>query len=583
MVAVLEKELLKRRGVLLAGASAVALAACGPNASGTGGTAGTGTGTSGQTGQPGQTGQGTQQATGTLADKQTIFLNMGAEPDTVDPQKASFVGEIGVIMRVFSNLLTFNDKGELVPEMAEKMPTVSSDGKTMTFTLKSGLKYSDGRALTAKDFEYGWKRHLDPRTKGEYAFTGYAIEGAEELNESKATDDASLNGLRDKLGVKATDEKTLQFKLKTAAPWFMSVLATWCGVPTRQDMIEKGGEKWTEPATYIGNGPYKLATWNHQDRITFEANPNYHKGAPPLKSVDVAMINEPAVSFAAYKNGELDVVGVQAEDMPAVNGDAQLKQQYQRYSGSCSYYVGFNNKAAPFDKAPVRKAFAAAFNRQSFVDNVLGGIGLPAEQFLPPKFPGYYEDVKGQKFDAAGAKKLLADGGFANAASFPSTKFTYSSNARNKVRVEALVNQIQQNLGVTVQADPVESRAFTALTKNQDTTPPMYLLGWCQDYPDPQDWYSTVFHSRASVSHTGWQNAEFDKAVEQADLEQDKKKRDDLYKKAAQLLIDDAPVAFLYYGVVSRLVKPHVSGLPQNPLDYFEGQSNLFSIKVMKH
>ncbi|HEU5316160.1 MAG TPA: peptide ABC transporter substrate-binding protein [Chloroflexota bacterium] len=571
---------LKRRGILITGAAA-ALAACGPT--GSTGTGGTSTGSSSSGGSTSQNAQPSQQAAVPLADKQLLVLNAGAEPDSIDPQKASFVGEIGVIMRVFSNLLTYNDKGELVPEMAEKMPTVSADGKTMTFTLKSGLKYSDGRALTAKDFEYAWKRHLDPRTKGEYAFTGYVIEGAEELNESKATDAATLSDLMDKVGVKATDEKTLQFKLKTAAPWFMSVLATWCGVPTRQDMIEKGGEKWTEPATYIGNGPYKLVTWQHQDRMAFEANPNYHKGAPPLKNVELAMINEPAVAFAAYKNGELDVVGVQAEDMPAVNGDAQLKQQYQRYPGSCSYYVGMNTKIAPFDKAPVRKAIGASFNRQSFVDNVLGGIGLPSEQFLPPKFPGYYDDLKGQKFDAAGAKKLLADGGFADPKSFPQVKFTYSSNARNKVRVEALVNMLQQNLGITVLADPVESRAFTALTKDQATTPPMYLLGWCQDYPDPQNWYSTVFHSRASVSHTGWKNAEFDKLVEQGDVEQDKAKRNDAYKKAAQILIDDAPVAFLYYGVVSRLVKPHVQGLPQNPLDYFEGQSNLFNVKIGKH
>ncbi len=476
-------------------------AACGaPSAGGPGAPSG---------GAPAQ-GTGAAQA-GPAAEQQIIHLNQGSEPDTIDPQKMSFLGEIAMGMRVFSNLLTFNAKSELVPEMAEKMPTVSSDGKTMTFTLRSGLKYSDGKPLTAKDFEYGWKRHVDPRTAGEYAFTGFIIEGAEAFNSSKETDPAKLNALRDAVGVKATDERTIHFKLKSAAPWFMSVLATWCGLPTRQDMVEKGGEKWTEPATYIGNGPYVLKTWDHQNRIVFETNANYYRGAAPLKTIDLVMINEPAVSFAAYRNGELDVVGVQKEDLPAVNGDAQLKQQYQRFPGSCTAYVGFNNKRAPFDKLQVRKAFSAALDRKDFVENVLGGIGLPAGQFLPPDFPGRYDDLKEQKLDVAAAKKALADAGYADGKGLPELKFTYASNARTKTRVEALAEQFKRNLGVEVIPDPVESRAFSAMTKTPDTTPQMYLLSWCQDYPDPQDWYTTVFHSSASVSHTSWKNADFDK------------------------------------------------------------------------
>jgi oligopeptide transport system substrate-binding protein len=295
------------------------------------------------------------------------------------------------------------------------------------------------------------------------------------------------------------------------------------------------------------------------------------------------MISEPAVAFAAYRNGELDIVGVQKEDLPAVNADAQLKQQYRRYPGSCSTYIGFNTKKAPFDKVGVRKAFAAAFDRNDYVTNVLGGIGLPSGQFLPPNFPGRYDDLKEQKFDAASAKKMLADAGYADGKGLPEIKFSYSSNARNKTRVEALADQLKRNSGVEVLPDPVEARAFTALTKSQDTTPQMYLLGWCQDYPDPQDWYSTVFHSSATVSHTGWKNADFDKLVEAADVEQDKKKRDDGYKKAAQILIDEAPVAFLYYSVASILVKPYVAGLLENPLEYFEGQSNLENFKILKH
>ncbi|MBI3972645.1 MAG: peptide ABC transporter substrate-binding protein [Chloroflexi bacterium] len=565
---------LSRRWLLGAGASlaglagSLALAACGPE---------------GLVGAPraGTTGGA---ATGPAApsEEQVLRLNLGSEPDTIDPQKASFVQEITVIMRVFSNLLRFDEKGELQPEIAEKMPVVSQDGKTLTFTLRPGLKYSDGRPLTAKDFEYGWKRHLDPRTKGEYAFTGFIIEGAQELNGAIDASDETLNQFRDAVGVRAKDERTIEFRLKAPAPWFMSVLATWCGVPTRQDMVQKGDDAWTEPATYIGNGPYVLKEWEHQNRMVFEANNNYYRGAPPLRTVDYSMINEGAVAFAAYLNDELDVTGVSREDLPAVNGNPELKQQYRRYAGNATFYIGFNTLRAPFDKVGVRKAFSAAFDRESYVTNVLGGLGEPASQFVPPRLPGHFEDLKGQKFDAALAKRLLAEAGFADGKALPELKFTFSASARTKTRVEALIDQTKRTLGAEMLADPVESRAHTALIKSQDTTPPIFLLGWQQDYPDPQDWYTTVFHSKATVSHTGWSNAEFDRLTEQADVLPDRAKRNELYKRAAQILLDESPVAFLYHSVASYLVKPYVFGYPDNPLDYFEGQSNLMNMKILK-
>jgi oligopeptide transport system substrate-binding protein len=348
-------------------------------------------------------------------------------------------------------------------------------------------------------------------------------------------------------------------------------------------MVTKGGERWTEPATYVGNGPYVVKTWDHQNTIVFEANPNYYRGAVPVRRVEYVMITEPAVSFASYRNGELDLAAIQREDLPAVTGDAQLKAQYQRYPGSSTFYVGFNTKQAPLNKVPLRKAFAAALDRNDFVENVLGGIGLSAEQFVPPRFPGSYEDLKGQKTDVAQAKKWLADAGYPDGKGFPELKFSYGASARSKTRIEALVDQLHRNLGVTLLADPVEGRAYSALFKDPATTPPVFLLGWTQDYSDPQDWYTTIFHSKSTIGHTAWTNAEFDKACEQADVELDPKKRSDLYKRAAQLLVDEAPVAFLFHTVVSRVVQPYVSGMPQNPLDYFEGQSNLMDLKILKH
>jgi oligopeptide transport system substrate-binding protein len=513
----------------------------------------------------------------------SLRLNAASEPDSIDPQKASFVNEIDKIMRVFRNLLQFDKSGALVPDQAQAMPVVEDGGKTLTFTLKPGLTYSDGRPLTAADFEYGWKRHLDPAVAGQYAFTGYAIEGAEAYNTadpSKTTPD-QLQALRDAVGVKALDAGTLQFRLTAPAPWFMSVLATWCGLPSRQDMVEKGGDSWTEPATYVGNGPYVLTEWDHQNRMHFRANPRFQPAPAPIQDVEYAMIVEPAVAFAAYTNDELDMTGVQREDKPAVDGDPNLTAQFHQFPGSCTFYVGFNTKRAPFDNQKVRAAFAFGLDRKDFVHNILGDQGLPAGQFLPPNFPGHYDtQLEEQTFNPSIGQRLLTEAGFGGGKGLPAIKFTYSSNARTKARVEALAAQLKQSLGVDVQPDPVEARAFTALTKSQDTTPQMYLLGWCQDYPDPQDWYSTVFNSKVTVSHTGWKNPEFDRLTDTADAEQDPSRRNDLYRQAAQILNNDVPVAFLYHTVAWVLVKPRVQGYREDPLEYFLGEHDLYNFKL---
>ena len=497
----------------------------------------------------------------------TLRLNTGSEPDTIDPQKASFVGEIEKIMMVFRNLMALDKDGNPYPEMAAGMPEVTEDGTRLTFTLRDGLVFSDGTPLTASHFEYAWKRHLDPNVAGEYAFTGYIISGAEEYNTAdpkKLTPD-QLQALRDAVGVKALDDKTITFKLKAPAPYFLAILGTWNGVPVRQELIMQGNggndsdSTWTEPATYIGNGPYVLTLWEHQNRMHFKANPLYYRGAPPISDYDYAMISEPAVAFAAYLNDELDRTGVQVEDKRRVDSDPELSAQFVQYPGTCTFYVGFNTQKAPFDNQKVRSAFSFALDRAGFVRDILGGQGIPARQFVPPGFPGYYEfELEEQTFNPTVAQRLLAEAGYPGGKGLPEIKLTYSANARNKTRFEALAAMYKQNLGIDMPLDPVEPRAYTALVKDPKTTPQLFFLGWCQDYPDPQDWYSTVFHSKSTVTHVGWKNPEFDRLVDAADIEQDPGRRRELYRQAAQILINDAPVAFFYYSVVWALTKPRV-------------------------
>lgn len=519
-----------------------------------------------------------------------LRINQGAEGDNYDPQQASFVTEISVIMMNWQALMTFDLNMKPIPGQAESVD-VSADGKTYTFKLRADSKYSDGTPLTAANFEYAWKRLADPELAGEYQFIACdIIKGYSELAsttcQGKTITEAlalDLEQLRTDFGVKAVDDTTLTIELVNPAPYFLSIAALWVGVPTREeDAANVADLSQGVPESYIGNGPFRMVEHERDQRMVWEANPNYQGPLGPvkLKGVEYAFINESQVAFQAYQNGELDALTVAAEDLGAVQSDPVLSKELSDVTGSCTFYFGFNNNRPPFDNIKVRQAFAQAFDREAYVRDVLQNLGVPTQTFIPPGFPGY-EKSEQWAFNADAAKAALADAGFPNGQGLPEIKLTFSSSARNKVRFEWIANQIKQNLGIEVALDPVDPTAYTALTKDPATTPQMFFLGWCADFPDQQNWLTAVFKTGGSASaRIGWSNEEFDKLVTAADVEPDAAKRADLYSQAQKLLIEQTPVAFIFAQANKRLTKPYVTGLKETPLDYIPGFFNLKELDV---
>ena len=441
---------------------------------------------------------GTSQApSGAQADPNGVFNeNLGTEADSTDPQVESFVQEINISQKVFDPMMTFDPKtGQVLPLSAKEMPKLSSDGLTYTFTIKDGLKYSDGQPVTAKNFEYGFKRLCDPTVAGEYAFTGYIVAGCEKYSsaDAKATSPADLQKLRDAVGVKATDDKTITYTLTEKAPYFLSIMALWVGAPTREDMVTKGA-----------TSPY------------------------------------------------------------------------------CTFYQGYNTTKPPFDDANVRLAFSKAFDRQQYVEDILSGIGTVNMSFMPPGLPAYDNTDETQKFDAAAAKQLLSSSKYAADLTSGKLKVSmgFSSTQLNLTRAQWFQGQYKQNLGVTIDLDAQDSTTYTKNVKALATTPQMFRLGWCMDYPDPQDWLTTVFHSSSTVSHTGWKNDQFDTLVRQADAEPDAAKRESQYKQAQKILTKDAPAGFVYTNAAWTLVKPWVQGWNLTPLDSYFSQLAQYNMVI---
>jgi len=539
------------------------------------------------------------------AEVQALRINLGSYPDSIDPQKASFVNEIAHLKMAYEGLTRLNDKLETVPGAAEKWE-YNGDATQLTFTLRQGLKYSDGSLLNAKRFEYSLLRNIDPATAGEYASITDEIKGAPEwrgADVAKATPE-ELAKLKAAVGVHALDAAgnpctgydqadclTLKLDLSKPAPYFHTVMSLWVTFPAKEELITKGGETWwNDAANHIGNGPMVFSELVPSDHALFTPNANYWRGVAKI-NVEYRYVQDSAVAFEAYKNGEFDIIAIAAEDLPTIQADPELSKQAQIYPGSCTFSLNFHMQKEPFTDKAVREAFAYAFDRAGWVKDVLKGLGAPTQTWIPKGFPGYDPDEARYPYDIAKAKDTLKAAGYeiTNGAltkggkTFP-IELTFSDTPRNRTRNEWIAAKWKADLGLDVKLNPVEATTYTALTKDVKTAPQTFILGWCADYPDPQNWLSVYWVTSSSFAQrTAFSDKTFDDLIAKADVEIDPAKRMDLYVQAQKEVIGAVPGVMVWNNVNAYLVKPNVKGIAQTAQDAdWSGSVDPLSITIEK-
>lgn len=525
-----------------------------------------------------------------VAVQKVLRINLGSYPDIIDPQKSSFVNEIAHLRLIYEGLTKLDKDLKTVPGSAEKWE-YNKDATELTFYLRKGLKYSDGSLLNAARFAYSIKRNIDPATAGEYAQITDEIKGAPEWRgfeddpkkskeenakakaDAKAVVDQSVKALHPdgkecdaKKPYEDAECTVLKLTFSRPAPYFHTVMSLWVTFPAKEENIAASEQWWNSSKYQIGNGPYILKTLEPYVRARFVPNPNYY-GEKAKTDIEYSYIVDSKVAFEAYKNNEFDIIGAAAEDLEVIKKDPTLSKELKTYPGSCTFAVMFHQLKEPFTDPKVRQAFAQAFDREAWVRDVLKGLGSPTLTWIPPGFPGYDPEEKRWGYDPAAAKKALSESKYGSADKLPPIKLTFSDSPRNRTRYEWLAAKWKEVLGVNITLDPVEATTYTALTKDIKTAPLAFILGWCADYPDPQNWLSVYWKTGAFGERIGYSNKEFDKLVDQADVELDPAKRMDLYMKAQRLLIDGVPVAFAWNNVNNYLVKPWVKGIVTTPQD----------------
>lgn len=506
-----------------------------------------------------------------------MSICIASEPMTIDPQLNSSVDGANMIQHMFEGLMKWKDDGNgnaVLTEGQAASYEISDDGLVYTFKLRDDLAWSDGQPVKASDFVYGWQRLVDPATAADY---NYMIDGIV-VNATEI-----IAGEKDpsELGVKALDDSTVQITITNALPFFIEICAFPATYPVRQDMIEKGGDQWTfDPATYIGNGPYKMSEWKHNSYIKMVKNDKYYDYANlGPDSIKFALMDDDNAKLAAFKSGELlHIWNPPLDETQALLASGELIAA--DYIGT--YYVCFNVEADPFDDPRVREAFSLVIDRNYIVEQVTGTGEVPATGFVPSGVsdaagPGaddfrtvggdYYSvDPADYKANCDKARALLAEAGYPNGEGFPIVDYLYNTMDLHQSIAEALQNMWQTELGVTVTLTNQDWGVFMETRKNHDFV--IARNGWIADYNDPIQ-FLDQFVTGGGNNDSNYNNSKYDAEIAKVKSGKTPEERFKAMHEAEDVLFADRVIAPVFFYTQPYMQSEKVKGMYYTPLGYF--------------
>ncbi|KPN13261.1 ABC transporter substrate-binding protein [Bacillus australimaris] len=490
--------------------------------------------------------------------KTTLNVNISTEPFSLHPGLANDSTSGSVIRQTFEGLTRINAEGKPENAMASDIKT-SADGKTYTFTLRDA-KWSNGDPVTAKDFEYAWKWALDPKNESQYAYQLYYIKGAEAANKGKAK-------VAD-VGIKAKDDKTLVVELENPTPFFTELTAFYTYMPVNQKVAEKNKNWYTNAGeNYVSNGPFVLSQWKHGGSITLEKNNEYwDKDTVKLKKINMSMIKDTNTELSMFKKGELDWAGSPTGSLPTESLQTLKKEgglKIQTIAGIYNYK--FNTKVKPLNNANIRKALAYSINRQAIVDKITQGEQVPAMAIVPPTMQGFTDNKTGyfKDHDVATAKELLEKGvkelGYKSVSDLPTLKLSYNTDEGHQKIAQAIQEMWKKDLGVKVELDNSEWNVYIDKIHSGDYQ--IGRMGWLGDFNDPVNFLELYKDKDGGNNDTGWENKEYKQLLNDSAKETDKTKREEMLKKAEEIIINDMPVAPIYFYTQLWVQDPKLKGV----------------------
>jgi oligopeptide transport system substrate-binding protein len=511
-------------------------------------------------------------ALGTMGAAQAVTLNTmnGSEPGSIDPHQASGDWENRIIGDYIEGLMAEDAKADAIPGQAESWE-ISEDGLVYTFKLRDGIQWSDGTPVTAADFEFAFRRILDPATASDYAYLQYPIKGASEIADGSMPKDSP------DFGVKAIDDKTLEITLENPTPYFLQLLTHYTAYPVPKHVVEAKGADWTKVENVVGNGPYKITEWVPGNYIkSVKSDTYYDKDQVQIDEVYYYVQDDLAAAFNRYRAGEYDILTDLPFDQQAfVRENLPGEGRFAPFSG-IHYYV-MNQEVAPLDNVNVRKALSIAINRAIIGPDIWGSGEPPAYGWVPPGIanydvPPYMPEYASKTYEenVAEAKALMEAAGY-TAESPLQLQIRYNTND-NHQRLAVAISAMWEQINVKTELFNAETPVHYDALRAGDFQ--IGRAGWLMDYSDPSNMIELLESGVMQDGTMNWgnnygrySNAEFDRLATEAEKETDLQKRAELYAQAEKIAMDEFAAIPLVNYLAANVVKPTVQGFEDNAKD----------------
>lgn len=491
-----------------------------------------------------------------------MLLGNLSEPTDLDPHTSVTYTDQNVILALFEGLTALDEKtSRAVPAVAERWD-VSPDGLTYTFHLRAEARWSNGDPVTAHDFTYSFERLLSPKLAAEYSYMLWPLRHAAAFNRGEITSFAEV-------GATAVDARTLRLTLERPTPYLLALAANPAWFPVHRATIEKFGGRdqrgtaWTREGNLVGNGAFTLTEWSPNARIVVTRNPTYWGAAPnsPQRVVFLPIEN-PDTEERAFRTGQVHVTySLPIEKIARYRETAPEQLRLDPFLQT--FFLRFNVTRPPLDQPHVRRALSLAIDRDALARHVLRGSRLPAAHFTPPGCGGYTSETH-VGLDLAAARKALADAGHANGEGLPVLELQVRNDDTQPKVAEAIQSMLGQ-IGVRISIAPFEQKTW--LQNQQTKAYTLVLSAWVGDFADPAT-FLELFAGDGGNNWTGWSDAEYDRLLQEAARTSDPAARFAVFQRAEARLLEQAPVAPLYFGARTYLIHPAVKNWEPALLGY---------------
>ncbi len=472
-------------------------------------------------------------------------------PLSLDPALAGDIDSTSVLDQLFSGLVELSHELEIMPDIAASWEVLEG-GREYVFHLRTDARWSDGTPVTARDFEYAWKRVLNPATGSPVASMLYEIKGARALHQGEIQD-------ADKLGVRALDKFTLAVELEQPAGHLLYLLAYTAAFPVPSHVVKSHASAWTDPGNIVTNGPFCLESYRPDEMLTLIRNPGYTgRFTGNVQRVELRPVADVSARLAAYEADQLDILFLWTHSQERASARQRHASEYLVAPWLATTYVGFDTSRPPFNDLNVRRAFALAADKETFANVVLQGYAFPATGgFVPPGMAGHSASI-GLPHDPDQAHTFLAQAGYPEGRGFPPVQFISDESSS-----QALAAQWQETLGVEIAWSKVSWEEFVQRLEND---PPNIFLGtWQADYADPDNFTRVC----EVIRWTRWRNDGYWELVEKARQVMNQAERLAMYHQADHTLVQEVALLPITYRRLHMLLKPWVRRFPTSAIKWW--------------